>query len=486
MANVSTLNTVSQSFAAALNSKLVGEAFSKRLIVSSGVKDVFGQMEGEEGSRSCFLVKTDLSKGAGQSVNFSVSANAGHMPQRGEAVLQGKEERPRLGSFVVKVDFVRHAIALNEKVKQFLAAGASLEQAYASVLSDHLGRFKETDMKMILRNKATGANTVFPNNKASVDTLDVNDVVNTTVLGETLGNLTMLGAKEMKTNKSKAGADVLRYLIFGTVNGLKALKSNATYAAAVQASHIQENNKVIFDGGYTDWDGQGIYAQPICDPDADGPIGDPLEPRGILGTAIAPATTTFDMAGGGLPGPDAAGFGKYFRWFLGYDYPWIEGQVAAPDSATYYVVVYNVTGVDKGKFGIYSYVGTGNDGQKLTVANRLGSAAAGIRVTSLAGQTFSASLHTETHPAGSQIIQVNAKCRPVSYLLGLGVGSGLRAYGAVPMKRITQDGDYGFDKGLGYESIYGQGLALDTNNQCRSYTLLPVAYTVPGVVLTTT
>lgn len=484
MADVININALTQAYAAGLNSKLVGEAFSRLLMVMSTVKSVFGQMEGPEGSRKPFLIKTDLGKGAAQSVNFSVSANAGHMPMRGEAKLQGKEEKIRMGSFAVKVDIIRHAIGLNEKVKQFLAAGSSLEEAYAEVLSDHLARFKETDMKMALIKKATAANIVRPNNKAQLDDLSSLDVVNTAVLGDALGVLTMLGAKEISTAKSEsAGGDILRFIIFGTINGLKALKANSSYNTAAQFAQTRGDSNTIFKGGFVDWDGQGIYHQNIVDPDADGPIGDPLEARALLGEAIIAGTAAITVKGGGLPGPNADGLGMYFRWFGGFDYLFTEGQTAAPDSGTYYFVVYNVTGSDKGKFGVYSYVGTGNNGDQIVITNRLGAAAGVARVTTLAGQVWDGSVHTDAHPLGSPIVQINARCVPVCRLFGLGVASGLRAYGSIPMKKISQVEDYGFDQGMGYLSIYGQDVAKDTNNQPRNYCVIECAYSVPGIVM---
>jgi Protein of unknown function (DUF4043) len=486
MGNVATLNTTTYASATAVNAKVVGEAFSKILMVSSTTKDVFGQFEGPENSRSAVIVKDDLNKMAGQLINFTVSANAGHMPVRGEVSLRGKEEKPRVNSFQIKIDFVRHAISFNKKVQAFLAAGMSLNEAYAEVLADHFGRFKETDMKMTLRNKATPLNTVSPGNK-QYNNMNSLDVVDTVLLGEALGNLTMLGAKEIKTTKSVTGAAIYRYMFFGTTNCLKALKSNATYAAAVQNTINQSRNNVIFDGGYVDWDGQGIYNQAIVDPDADGPLGDPLEPRAVLGTAVTAADTAVVLDGGGLNGPDPTLRAKYFRWFRGYDYQWTEGQTAAPDSNTYYFVIWNVTGAAAGKFGVYSYVGTANSGDQITTTNRLRAAAAGTSVASLAGQAWNAAIHTDSHPAGSIIIQVNAKCVPIGWLLGLGVGAGLRAYGGnnegSSMRRIAQNDDYDFEKGQGYEAVWGQDVSKDTNLQPRNYCLMPVAYTIPGMSL---
>jgi len=478
MANISTINT--GAFPAA-GSKLIGEAFSRLLMVSATTKSVHGQLTGTEGSRLPFLKKTELSAGRAQIVNFSVSANAGHMPRRGTEVLQGFEERVRMASYGVKVDIVRHAIGLNAKVKHFLAAGLSLEEAYQEVLSSHLARFQETDMKMALRNRATAANTVRPNNKASEDELCTADVLNTSLLGEALGNLTMLGAKEISASKSKAGAEVLRFLIMGTVNGLNTLKTQTGYLQAQQYAGQRGDENSLFAGGFTDWDGMAIFAQNIVDPDADGPIGDPYEPRALLGEAIAPATTDATIKGGGLIGPATGGM--YFRWFKGYDYLWTQDQVAAPDSGTYYLIVYNTTGADRGKFGVYSYVGTENDGQQIVTTARLAAAASGTAVTTLAGQTWDSDIHTATHPAGSLIVQVNARCVPTCKIEALGVGAGLMAYGSVPMRMIEQVQDYGADKGMGYESIYGCGVASDTNGQPRNYSQIEVAYKVPGITL---
>lgn len=478
MADISSLTYAT---AKAANPKLIGEAFSKLLLIQSHTKDVFGQMEGPEGSDRPFLVKTELSKIQGNRVNFSVTASAGSMPRRGEQTLKGTEEGLPLNSYGVTIDIVRHAVAYNEKVKQFLAAGMSLEEAYATILSDHFGRFKETDMKMCLRNKATAGNTVRPNNVASIDELTSVDVISPAAIEECLGNMTSNGALPFAINKSKAGADVLRQLIFGTRDSLGPLKTNSQYLAAVQAAGIQGDNNTIFKGGFVDWDGSGIYSQNIVDANTHGPIGDPLTPKLRLGEAIAAGTTAPTIKGGGLLGPVENGM--YTRWFYGFDYQWIEGQTAAPDAGEYYVVIYNTTGANRGKFGVYKYVGTGNNGQQITCTARLGPSVTGVAVDELAGQEWNASIHTNEHPVGSMVIQVNALCVPVTKILGLGVASGVRAYGKTPMQMIKDVEDYGFINGRGYLSIYGQDVAKDPASEIRNYTIIECAYRVPGISL---
>jgi len=481
--SVSNINGLTQAAAEAASADLVGKAFSKLLLVGATTKSCFGKMEGGEGAALPFLVKTDLSKGRAQKVNFSVSANSGFEPVKGEQVLEGNEEELDVNSFSVTVDFTRHAIGLNEKVKQFLAAGMSLEEAYSEVLSDHLARVQETEMKMRLRNSAGELNIVRPNNASSFDELTSADVLDTGTIGEALGNMTMLGGEAINVTKSGAGADVLRFLFFGTKNGLDPLKQNSAYLAALQSAGVRGDANTIFKGGFADWDGNAIYGQNIIDADARGPIGDPLEARARLGTAITAGSTALTVTGGGLKGPDAQGRGKYFRWFKGHDVQWVEGQVAAPDSGEYYFAIWNVSGADKGKFGLYKYVGTGNNGQQIVCTQRLGPGAASTMVSTLAGQTYSSLVHTQTHPKGSMIIQVNALCVPVTQIFALGKASGLRAYGAIPMRKIEQVQDYGFTKGMGYMSIYGQDVARDTEGEIRNYSMIEAAYRIPGINL---
>ena len=480
---VSNLNVLTQAHAEAASADLVGKAFSKLLLVSASTKSVFGKMEGPEGAQLPILVKTDLSKGRAQKVNFSVSANSGFEPVKGEGVLEGNEEELDVNSFSVTVDFTRHAIGLNEKVKQFLAAGMSLEEAYSEVLSDHLARVQETEMKMRLRNSAGELNTVRPNNVASIDELTSADTIDVGTLGEAKGLMTMVGGEAINVSRAKSGAEILRFLIFGTENALRPLKSDTAYAAALRDAAARGDENTIFRGGYADWDGNAIYPQNIIDADARGPIGDPFEARARLGTAITAGSTALTVTGGGLKGPDSQNRGKYFRWFFGHDFQWVENQTAAPDSNTYYFVIYNVTGADKGKFGVYSYVGTDNNGQEIDCTSRLGPGNASTMVSTLAGQTYNSSVHTQTHPKGSLVIQVNALCVPVCSIYALGKASGLRAYGSIPMKKIEQVQDYGFKKGMGYMSIFGQDVARDSENEIRNYAKIECAYRIPGVNL---
>lgn len=238
------------------------------------------------------------------------------------------------------------------------------------------------------------------------------------------------------------------------------------------------------------WDGNGIYEWNVADPDTNGPIGAPILPRALLGTAIAADTTGVAVAitGSGLATPDTSMYP--FDWFQGYDYPFYEEQTANPDPNTYGVVIVNVSGVDAGKFGVYTYLGNSNNGNSLTMSGRLGPNNGGIANQTLLGQNWNAAIHTTQHPTGSLIFQVNAKCTTIGWAFMFGSASAVRAYGNLGelgkgtngtsiANMAREDGDYGMKKGHAMAICFGQAPAQDTVNQARNYVLIPCAVQHP-------
>jgi hypothetical protein len=466
------------------SAKTIGETYSKAVQLQSSNKDVFSQMEGPEGSGRPFCVKTDLSKGGGQTVNFTTMTEAGGPGVLGEQTLTGNEDDPDFGSYNCKLEIVRHATGWTEKMRAFMAAGASLEEIYARIEGNWFGRKKQWDMMVMLRNRANYRNTLRVNGKA-FDALLSTDTIGTSVITGGKALLTGLGATpaDLSKKRSKAGSEILRYLLFDSNTALNSLKANSSYLAAVEQALDRGPDNVIFSGGYVDWDGNGIYEYNVQDPDTKGPIGAPILPRALLGTAIAAGTATVAITAGGRTSPSAKM--RPLAWFLGYDYPFFEDQDATVDSGNYYVAILNTTGTDTGKFGVYKYTGSANDGNKISaITARLGSAASGIRVTTLAGQTWDANIHTDAHPTGSLIFQVNAKCTTIGWGYMFGAMAAVRAYGAFPdgggsLRPIKEQGNYGMKKGMGMEAVYGQSPAQDTQNQARNYCLIPHAVNHP-------
>lgn len=476
---LSTVNTYSS--ASGQNSKLVGELFSKLMLLQTRNKDILGQMEGPEGSGKPICIKTELGKGAAQTVNFSVVSSPGGEGAIGEDALEA--EQLDFNSFGVTLDIFRHGLGMTEKIKMFLAAGMSIEEAFAEQESDYFALRRQSDMFMLWRRYATASNTIRPNSRASIDALLSTDTMNTTLISDVASRLKTRGAPPANLAKIKVdrySADLLNYIILASDRFLNPLKSNSTYNQALRDAGVRGSENLIWGGGYAKYDGQSIFHYDVVHEDTRGPLGAPIEPEALLGTAITSATTTVEITGGGRTSPSATH--KPFKWFKGYRYPLVGHDLPGVDSGDYYLVIYNVTGADAGKFGIYKYTGSANDGNKIgAVTARLGASATGIAVTTLAGITYDSAKHTDAHPTGSRIIQVNAKCVPYCYGIGMGAMAGLRAYGGPAIKPIKEEGDWGFKKGLGFQAVYGQNLAKDTQNSVRNYVLIEAAYRPQGL-----
>ena len=475
---LSTANTYAG--AAAQNSKVVGELFSKLMLLQTTNNDILGQMEGPEGSGKPICIKTELTKGGGDTVNFSTVSIPGGEGAIGEAALEA--EQLDFGSFNLKLDIFRHGLGMTDKVRMFLAAGASIEEAFAEQEAEYFALRRQSDMFMLWRRFATAGNTLRPNDRATTDALLTGDVINTTMISDVASLLKTSAAPPCNLSKRKVDkftADVRGFVILASDRFLTPLKSNQTYLDALHLAAERGNENIIWAGGYAKYDNQAIFHMDVVHDDTRGPIGAPIEPEALLGTALPTGTTAKVITGGGRTSPSAVH--KPLKWLKGYAYPLLGYADPSADAGVYYLAIYNVTGADAGKYGIYRYTGSANDGNIITCTAHLGAANAGVAVTSLAGIAYDATKHTDAHPTGSRIVQINAKAVPYCYGLGLAAMAGLRAYGGPPIKPISEKADWGFKSGLGFQAVYSQGLCKDTQNVVRNYCLIEAAYRPQGL-----
>jgi len=475
---LSTVNTYTA--ARTQNSKVVGEAFSKLMLLQTANNDILGQMEGPEGSGRPICIKTDLTKGAQDLVNFTTMSRPGGRITIGETALEA--EALDFNSFNLKIDIARHGLGWTEKMQRFLAGGASVEESYAEVLSEFFGLQRQNDMFMLWRRYATAANTIRPNDRATTDTLLTADVMNTTLISDTASLLKTRACPPANLTKRKIdkfSADVLGYIILGSDRFLTPLKSNSTYLQSLRDAAVRGNENVIWSGGYAKYDNQAIFHMDVVHEDTRGPLGAPIQPEALLGTALTTGTTAKTITGGGRTSPSSTHYP--FEWFPGNPYALLGHDAPSADSNVYYLIIYNVTGADAGKYGIYKYTGSNNNGNQIVCTQHLGAAATGDAVTTLAGITYDAAKHTDAHPSGSRIVLVNAKAVPYCWGIGMGAMAGLRAYGGPAIKPITEMGDWGMKKGMGFLATYGQGLAKDTQLGVRNYALIEAAYRPQGL-----
>lgn len=475
------------------DSKLVGELWDKAVILQSNTENVLGQFEGPEGSGKAVCVKTNLKAGAGDTVHFTVHKSLGGSATRGDAKLEGNEELPQAATYKCRVDQVRHAVGYTNLIEHLMAAGHSLESAYAKLCGEHFGLTKQEDGLMCLIQGANFHNTVRAGGRSSTDALTKDDVMTTDLIADTGAVLSSRGGKPANVSKSNSGATIEGFTLFGSDIFLRPLKSDDSYLTAVSHAGERGDKNVLFRGGYVQWDGHFIYPWHVKDADTYGPIGAPVQAKGLLGNPVVAENTLPVITGSGetianLAAKNLASNGvsyyEPFKFFKGYPYKFLSHDTPSSDSNTYYFIIWNISGPDAGKYGVYSYTGSANTGHAITTSKRLRAAASGDAVTTLAGQTWDGNIHTDAHPTGSIIIQVNSGCVPFGYGFMLGANSLVCAYGNTPMTRIKERGDYGERKGMGYKSIYGQAVAKDTTGNPRNYMLIEAAISYPGINIT--
>ena len=114
---------------------------------------------------------------------------------------------------------------------------------------------------------------------------------------------------------------------------------------------------------------------------------------------------------------------------------------------------------------MYAYT-TGNAvGHEITVTARLGSAASGIRVTTLGNVVWNtgvwAGKHTDVHPAGSLIIPCNSYGEPIGHSFLLARGAALRGYGKYRNHRGEEKMEAGYITKVFFRTYFGQKLRQD-------------------------
>lgn len=476
--------------AVADDASLTGKVWDRMLEVGSNTADDFARLEGSPKSMKVIWKRTELQATGGDEVIFSTMGDLAGPGVRGEAELTGNTSKPRMGTYRCRVDFWRDGFEYSKK-KIFLAAGESLESTSLDMLSKKLGRRKMFDMMMSLIRKANG-NIIRPNRKLTRDDIRAEDVITTSFINECTARLKGQGGRAVNMSKSASGSPVHHYLAFIASDAMTDIKNSTSYQNAIEAVAAADGtDSGMFTGELVDWQGVYLWEHVVVDPDADDVIGSPLAPKGILGQAVTAATTVLTVHFGE---DDAKNL--YSSFFPGYDWQWVESQTAAPDTNDYFFWIVNGpdADTDPGKAGFYRYTGTGNTGNRITTKNesgnagtgaggRLAAAVSGTATTKLGEITYDSTYMTTTHEVGAYVIAANKWGVPVGFSFIFGAGACLRAYGSINAQLVRQERDFGFIKGVGYESVYGQTPTFDTRGRTRHYILCEHAIEYPGIVV---
>jgi N4-gp56 family major capsid protein len=477
----------------ALDPKAQEEIWVKRVLMGADQENIFSDnMIGPPGSGKPFIRQDDMAKVDGNTINVPVLAGLGGPGTQGEGDRIGNEEKLRISSFPVRIGRQWYGVGITDVAMEETVIGSQFDNVVNRLLRKRLGRKKSEDLMMTLKAAATGSNTVRPNNKASRETLKTADVISTTLITTAGLTISGLGGTPVKIGKARSGADIEQFLFFSSQYPLSPLRSETAYLQAMQYAAERGDNNPLFKGDFTSWDGHGIYRWFLRDHDAYGPVGSVILPRAFLGTAITADDTSQDITGGGdttgatlLPAPN------YFEDFSNAPWVFTNGNSIAADTATdRYVLIINLTGANAGKMGFYNY--RVNNGNKLTMRQRLRAAAAGISLTTVGNVTWNtapwtaATYLTDSHPVGSLIVETNSYGVPFAFSYMLGEMAGVCGHGSLKGRsamgaRTEEHRNHGMDHGIGIETVFGSAATKRADGKTPNFVLVESAYPIAGV-----
>jgi len=451
------------------------------------------------GPNSTIWEKTDLAKGRGQKITFTVASGFYDEPHIGESLFTTPEDYEEflLGSHELFVDWARHGTKISERAEEVMGLRGEILSGFNTAQGDWAGRYKSEQLFMMFREQLPRENVLYPGSNTldtlvSADTLKWDDIV---ALGTVMGTKNGQPA-QMRTEN---GHMIQRNNVVATKDALFSLKLDDTYKELIGKTTNAEAAKVPFKGGYVDVDNHIIREYAAIDHDGEGAIGSPLNPKAKLGVAIAAGTTALTVYGGGNATSAAKAKKLFFKYFPNFAYKFLGSTdpkaggvtLLAQDALTHYFLIVNPPWATDGqgganKIGMYAYT-TGNNGNAIAVTKRLGPTTAGIGYETVGSVQWNtgvwADRHTEVHPEDALILPCNAKGQVFGDTLMLGKRCAYRGYGKFRNTR-REDGKEGGMLAERYiVTVFGQALRKDRLSRVPAVMRLRHAITYAGLPL---
>ena len=456
--------------------------------------DPFQKYEGAH-KDSPIRVINDTSVVAG--LKFRITSRAGYYG-RGKSgddmfVNTADYEQDVISSNEVDADYLRDATSVTTRTDEYLGTRNEIANGQAEELGKWMGREKAARLGMTFNLLGATQNYLIGGNKTSQDALKTADglVYNDILyMGQALKPM---GGRPCEV-AHKNGSPIMKYCVMGTVPGLFSLKQDTTYQNLLENAAPREkyDENPLWTGGYMDIDGHRIEEFNPIDADGYAWAGSWWNAKAYTGNAITPGTAVFTLLGGGSAAAGAVTTVDYFRFFPNFAFPFSYTSVFTPGTAVFYFLIVNpkgpVTGSNPlpGGVGMYSCT-VGNTGNQLTISQRLGSAAAGARVTTLGNVTWNTGvwngIHSDTHPIGSTVILCNAYGVPIGQTLMFGANAALRGYGQFRNHRSTWIIEGGFQTRTFITTVFGQALRQNVNGKYPGYVVMTHAIQYPELSL---
>ncbi|RRJ97799.1 DUF4043 family protein [Opitutaceae bacterium TAV4] len=441
-------------------------------------EDLFSEFEGVS-ANSAVQIKRELEKDKGDTVVLREIEGLYTDGAVGDETAGDKAEQMRIGAFPIALDYVRKAAERSKRTDTFTALASELG-SYTNVnLGRWMGRKKTKHLLKMYQHKGNGENYLFANNKPNREALRSGDVISWDGIVSWAQIMKTAGGRPALVGRGRN--KVARYIVCAPGEGLVALKTSGKYQDFLKDAGTSGPENKLFAGDYVDVDGNIIREFNFQDHAGFGPVGSPMNPRAKLGNAIVAGTTTFEITGGGSALAAAVNNAMYFEDFSNYRYKWTTADIAPLDSTDRYVLIYNTSGENAGKWGFYKYVV--NDGRKLVVTQRLAAAASGIAATTVGGVIWSAAVNTDVHPEGSIILETNSLGLTFGRTLVLGARGAGRAYGKWNNSRTSDALDGGHFMKTYISSVFGQAPIKRADGSMPHFRVIEHALTYQGLNL---
>lgn len=431
--------------------------------------DFYQPLEGGQGAY--IMEKTDTSKGKGQELVIRVESGLYDEPHYGDDLFDSEDdfEENLFEEYKLNIDVIRHGTSATERSEELSGLRGEIISKLPAKLGRWAGRVKTENLDMMFLNRINSENIILPNGKTA-STLVAADGLSYNYVSTASSALARLGGQKGEAGtyadgRSK-GKKAYRHLLVCSKDAMTVLKQDSAYQTVLANAAQRGRMNPYFSGEIHDLDGVTILERDVIDHDGEGAIGSPLNPRAKLGAAVTAGTAAFDILGGGNPTSGAKAKKLYYKYFPGHAYKFSDGTSLSQGADTRYVLIINPPNAptDPNKIGMYSYT-TGNNGNKITVVQRLGSAASGQRVTTLGDVQWNtgawANMHTDVHPAGALVIPCNRKGEPIGYSLLLARGAALRGYGKHRNKRGQETEEDGYVTKVFFRTYFGQVIRQD-------------------------
>ena len=480
------------------------QLYQKTLEVYEQTSDFWQQFEGT-GRDALIRVNSDVSKGAGQTINIRSLAGFYYEPTEGDSLFEANTDFENfvMQDYQLKVDYIRWATRMTERSEEFMGLRGELKAGIPREAGKWLGRMKSERMFMTMRERCGSDNQIVAGGKVvapkthtstllSADTLSYDEIIAACTRLKSLGG-------EPAVVKTQDKNTVKGFVVVGCTDALFSLETDSTWVSNLRSGGQRGAGNLLFSGGYTDVRGNVVVEYNPTDHDGRGAIGSPLNPKAYAGNTFnvtASGTTGVSPGGGGTSDNTIYGGGSlaaggtlaqttataaeaakrlYFKWFDGFNYQLSVGDTLGADAGPWYALCINPpTGTEANKVAFIRY--TTNDGKTLTCTGGATKGDDGIGGLGTIGIDASSGTKWFDVPCTEDGV-------PFADTLFLAKGAAVRGYGKHRNKRGEDSREDGFINDVFIRSVFGQSLREDAAGKKPGVVRLRHAINYPGLTL---